>query len=30
MATLAFDTHKAIKALRGAGFDDVRAEAVAA
>ena len=30
MATLAFDTHKAVKAPREAGFDDVRAEAVAA
>ena len=30
MATLAFDTHKAVKALREAGFDDVQAEAVTA
>lgn len=28
MATLAFDTHKAVKALREAGFDDSQAEAV--
>ena len=28
MATLAFDTHKAVKALREAGFDDLQAEAV--
>ena len=27
-ATLAFDTHKAVKALREAGFDDMQAEAV--
>lgn len=30
MATLAFDTHKAVKALREAGFDDSQAEAVTA
>ena len=28
MATLAFDTHKAVKALRDAGFSDAQAEAV--
>ena len=28
IATLAFDTHKAVKALREAGFDDLQAEAV--
>ena len=28
VATLAFDTHKAVKALREAGFDDLQAEAV--
>lgn len=28
MAALAFDTHKAVKALRDAGFDDPQAEAV--
>ena len=28
MATLALDTHKAVKALREAGFDDLQAEAV--
>jgi len=28
MSTLAFDTHKAVKALREAGFDDSQAEAV--
>ena len=28
MATLAFDTHKAVKALREAGFDDSQAGAV--
>ena len=28
VATLAFDTHKAVKALRQAGFDDLQAEAV--
>ena len=28
MTTLAFDTHKAVKALRTAGFDDAQAEAV--
>ena len=28
MATLVFDTHKAVKALRDAGFDDSQAEAV--
>ena len=28
MATLIFDTHKAVKALRDAGFDDSQAEAV--
>ncbi len=30
MATLAFDTHKAVKALKEAGFDDSKAEAVVA
>lgn len=30
MSTLAFDTHKAVKALREAGFDDIQAEAVVA
>lgn len=30
MGTLAFDTHKAVKALKGAGFDDTQAEAVVA
>lgn len=30
MAALAFDTHKAVKALREAGFDDSQAEAVPA
>lgn len=30
MAALAFDTHKAVKALREAGFDDSQAEAVTA
>ena len=28
MTTLAFDTHRAVKALRGAGFSDAQAEAV--
>ena len=28
MTTLAFDTHKAVKALRDAGFSDEQAEAV--
>ena len=28
MTMLAFDTHKAVKALRTAGFDDAQAEAV--
>jgi len=28
MGTLVFDTHKAVKALRDAGFDDSQAEAV--
>lgn len=28
MATLAFDTYKAVKALREAGFDDLQVEAV--
>lgn len=28
VATLVFDTHKAVKALRDAGFDDSQAEAV--
>ena len=28
MTTLAFDTHRAVKALRNAGFDDAQAEAV--
>ena len=28
MAALAFDTHKAVGALRRAGFDDAQAEAV--
>ena len=28
MTTLAFDTHKAVKALRDAGFNDAQAEAV--
>ena len=28
MATLAFDTHKAVKALRDAGFSDEQAEAL--
>ena len=28
MTTLAFDTHKAVKALREAGFEDAQAEAV--
>ncbi len=30
MSTLAFDTHKAVKALKKAGFDDPQAEAVVA
>ena len=30
MDTLMFDTHKAVKALKEAGFDDSQAEAVAA
>ena len=30
MTTLAFDTHKAVKALKEAGFDDPQAEAVVA
>ncbi len=30
MTTLAFDTHKAVKALKQAGFDDSQAEAVVA
>lgn len=30
MGTPAFDTHKAVKALKGAGFDDTQAEAVVA
>ncbi len=30
MSTLAFDTHKAVKALKEAGFDDSKAEAVVA
>ncbi len=30
MTTLAFDTHKAVKALKEAGFDDSKAEAVVA
>ena len=30
MSTLAFDTHKAVKALKEAGFDDTQAEAVVA
>ena len=30
MATLAFDTHKAVKALKEAGFEDAQAEAVVA
>ena len=30
MAALAFDTHKAVEALREAGFDDSQAEAVTA
>lgn len=30
MASLAFDTHAAVKALRKAGFDDAQAEAVVA
>jgi len=28
MSALAFDTHKAVKALKEAGFDDAQAEAV--
>ena len=28
MSALAFDTHKALKALKEAGFDDAQAEAV--
>ena len=28
MTTLAFDTHKAVEALREAGFEDAQAEAV--
>ena len=28
VATLAFDTYKAVKALREAGFDDLQVEAV--
>ena len=28
MTTLAFDTHRAVKALRSAGFSDAQAEAV--
>ncbi len=28
MTTLAFDTHKAVKALKDAGFDDDQAEAI--
>ncbi len=30
MSTLAFDTHKAVKELKQAGFDDTQAEAVVA
>ncbi|MCY3727479.1 MAG: hypothetical protein OXF97_00585 [Nitrospira sp.] len=30
MSMLAFDTHKAVKALKDAGFDDSKAEAVVA
>ena len=30
MSTLAFDTHKAVKSLKEAGFDDAQAEAVVA
>ncbi len=30
MTTLSFDTHKAVKALKEAGFDDGQAEAVVA
>ena len=30
MSALAFDTHKAVKALKEAGFDDAQAEAVVA
>ena len=30
MGTLAFDTHKAVKALKEAGFGDTQAEAVVA
>ncbi len=30
MSTLAFDTHKAVKALKEAGFGDAQAEAVVA
>ncbi len=30
MTTLAFDTHKAVKALKEAGFEDAQAEAVVA
>ncbi len=30
MSTLAFDTHKAVKALKQAGFNDGQAEAVVA
>ena len=30
MSTLAFDTHKAVMALKKAGFDDTQAEAVVA
>ena len=30
MSTLAFDTHKAVKALKEAGFGDIQAEAVVA
>ena len=30
MSTLAFDTHKAVKALKQAGFGDAQAEAVVA
>ncbi len=30
MSTLAFDTHKAVKELKQAGFDDTQAEAIVA
>ncbi|MCY4441935.1 MAG: hypothetical protein OXE53_17220 [Deltaproteobacteria bacterium] len=30
MSTFAFDTHKAVKALKEAGFGDIQAEAVVA